>query len=51
MQTIPAVKTPTLMDLLQQLIYLWAEVSLIFFNSDWWRDTSCPITDIQYSII
>ena len=27
MQTIPAVKTPTLMDLLQQFIYLWAKLS------------------------
>ena len=25
MQTIPVVKAPTLMDLLQQLIHLWAE--------------------------
>ena len=27
MQTIRAVKTPTLMDMLQQFIHLWAELS------------------------
>ena len=49
MQTIPAVKTPTLMDLLQQFIHLWAESSFNFFK--FWQMTGRVTTDPQYSVL
>ena len=45
---IPAVKTHTLMDLLQKFM---SRVELLKNYSDRWQDASRPIADIQYSII
>ena len=47
MQTIPAVKTPTLMDLLQQFIHLWAEPSFLKNILMMGR----IITDHRYSVL
>ena len=45
MQTIPAVKTHTLMDLLQKFIHLWAESSFlkIILTDDRMRHNQSPI--------
>ena len=45
MQTIPAVKTQTLMDLLPQFIHLWAELSFlkIILTDDGTRHDRSPI--------
>ena len=45
MQTIPAVKTPTLMDLLQQFIHLGAESSFLknILTNDRTRHDQSPI--------